>query len=134
MWSPHRGGCDRTPVHQAGQDLGGAEPHGSDVAMPWCGLVCQQGADRGDALPYVRIVRRAAILLVLGGVYACVPRPGRHTICVFPPLVLSFAAKVVGGREVGEYEVGLVWLEGEESRQAVFSWAGGQLGHHLIGS
>jgi len=79
--------------------------------MPWCGLVCQQGADRGDALPYVRIVRRAAILLVLGGVYACVPRPGRHTICVFPPLVLSFAAKAVGGqghhvargREVGEY-------------------------------
>ena len=40
---------------------------GGDVAMPWCGLVCQQGADRGDALPYVRTVRRAAILLVLGG-------------------------------------------------------------------
>ena len=74
---------------------------GGGVAMPWCGLVCQQGADRGDALPYVRIVRRAAILLILGGVYTCVPRPGTHTICVFPPLVLSFAAKAVGGRVRG---------------------------------
>jgi hypothetical protein len=71
-----------------------------------------------------------------------VPHPGRRTIYVFPPLVLSFAAKAVGGRghrvargrEVGEYKVGLVWLEGEESRQGVFSWAGGQLGHRLSGS
>jgi hypothetical protein len=48
-------------------------------------------------------------------------------------LSFSVAAKAIGGRghcmargrEVEEYKVGLVWLEGEESRQAVFSWAGG---------
>lgn len=56
---------------------------------------------------------------------------GRRTTRVFPPLTLSLAAKAVGGRghrivrgrEVGDVEAGLVWLEGEESRQAAFSCA-----------
>jgi hypothetical protein len=57
-------------------------------------------------------------------------RLGRRTVCVFPPLVLSLAAKarggrghrVVCGRVVGEVKAGLIWLEGERSRWAVFSW------------
>jgi hypothetical protein len=32
------------------------------------------------------------------GVHACVARPGRTTTRVLPPLVLSLAAKAVGGR------------------------------------
>jgi hypothetical protein len=95
----------------------------SDVAVPWCGLLRQRGVDRGDTLPHVRMVKRAAVLLVLGKVYACVPHPGWRTTCVFPPLVLFLAAKAVGGwghhtlqgQVVGEVEEGLVWLKGEES-------------------
>jgi hypothetical protein len=58
-------------------------------------------------------------------------RLGKHIVCVFPPLILSLAAKarggqghrVVCGRVVGEVKAGLIWLRGERSRWAVFSWA-----------